>query len=84
MTFRSDQIRMDKGDTFFAYTDGITEARGPDGAFFGEERLMRLLHESDLSPINLLEHIKGDVHDHIADSAPSDDITMLALQRQKE
>jgi serine phosphatase RsbU (regulator of sigma subunit) len=28
------------------YTDGVVEARSPDGSFFGEERLASLLRSS--------------------------------------
>jgi len=38
------EIQMETGDALVLYTDGVTEARMPDG-FFGDERLVAVLEE---------------------------------------
>ena len=40
--FRIDYAQMDPGDILYLYTDGVTEARDPDRAFFTEKRLLAL------------------------------------------
>ncbi|HEX2108586.1 MAG TPA: PAS domain S-box protein, partial [Rubrobacteraceae bacterium] len=40
------EVSLAPGDALILYTDGVVEARSPDGLFFGEERLMALLRSS--------------------------------------
>ena len=76
------EAQLDPGDTLLAYTDGVTEARNPQGNLYGEKRLMSLItgHTYD-SAMTLLDAIDTAVNDHTAGAAPSDDITMLAVRR---
>ncbi len=70
------------GDLLFAFTDGLTDARNPDGDFFTEQRLFEIIAQRRASPHALLNQLETHVLQHIADAAQFDDITMLALQRQ--
>ncbi len=69
------EARLDPGDALVLFTDGVTEARAPDGAFFGEELLAALLRSSvGLDAPTLAERIeravldfqRGDQHDDVA------------------
>jgi serine phosphatase RsbU (regulator of sigma subunit) len=75
------RARLEPGDALLAYTDGVTEARAPDGAFFTEERLFALLGHPAASAVALLERIEAGVRAHIAGAAPADDITVLVVRR---
>jgi sigma-B regulation protein RsbU (phosphoserine phosphatase) len=41
--FTEDEVLLRKGDRVALYTDGILDARSPNGTFFGEERLVEVL-----------------------------------------
>ncbi len=67
------------GDTAFLYTDGLTELRSPDGAFYGEERLRRLLRR-DVTPKDLIGEIIEDALPFCMGSL-QDDLAMAAVRR---
>ena len=79
--FEVKETRFETGQTLLAFTDGVTEARDPSGAFYGEERLLRLLAEDAASADACLDRIERDVVAHAGGAERSDDITMLALRR---
>jgi len=66
------------GQTFFAYTDGVIEARRRDDELFGMERLHALFQrEPSLSPRALLALVRNAVRDWAGGEA-QDDLTLLA------
>ncbi len=68
------------GDALVLYTDGVIEARSPDGAFFGEERLIALLRSStELDASALARRIESAVMD-FQENDPRDDVAVLVLR----
>lgn len=68
------------GDLLLLYTDGVTEALNPDGAFFGEEQLLAAVAEA--GPASGLADILFDrVAAFAAGAAQADDITILTVRR---
>src|SRR5699024_7692910 len=62
------------GETLVAFTDGVTDAVGADGARYSEERLLALLSSPAGSAPAALQRIRADVPAG-ADAEPFDDIT---------
>ena len=81
MKFEIQQVQIEPGDILIGYTDGVIEAMGPNGDFFTRSRLLSLLEQSPSSATSLVECIKKSLLTHVQNAPPSDDITMLAVQR---
>ncbi len=72
---------LDPGDSIFIYTDGVTEAKKPSGARYGEKRMMSLLNSvSNASQQVIIDSLKADIDDFTESSDPFDDITMLGFR----
>jgi serine phosphatase RsbU (regulator of sigma subunit) len=73
---------LEPGDAVLLYTDGVTEARTPDGELFGVERLIDLLEReaaSGQSAEELLRRLVRAVVDHQSGGL-RDDATLLLVQ----
>ncbi|MDO5114776.1 MAG: SpoIIE family protein phosphatase [Synergistaceae bacterium] len=81
MKYREFEIRLDKGDAIFLYTDGVTEAIDGKEEAYGEERLKRALDEcADRRPEALTEAVKQGLRQFTREEPQFDDVTLLALR----
>jgi sigma-B regulation protein RsbU (phosphoserine phosphatase) len=81
MKFETRQVQIEPGDILVGYTDGVIEALAPNGEFFTRKRLLSIIEQTTASASELVDRIKTNVSDHVHDAPPSDDITILAVQR---
>ncbi|MBO7519960.1 MAG: PP2C family protein-serine/threonine phosphatase, partial [Clostridia bacterium] len=81
MTYRSHTLTLQKGDTVYLYTDGVTEANSATGELFGEDRLLSCLTDiSDLTAQQILDRVNRTLDDFVQDNDQFDDITMLCFR----
>jgi sigma-B regulation protein RsbU (phosphoserine phosphatase) len=81
MKFEIQQVQIDPGDILIGYTDGVIEALAPNGDFFTRKRLRSIFEQAPTSASDLVDRIKTNVSAHVKNAPPSDDITLLAVQR---
>ena len=80
LKFRQHEFKLEPGDTFFVYTDGVTEAANANNVFFGEERMLEALNkDQDADPVRLLLNVSQGIKEYVGDAKQFDDITMLAF-----
>jgi serine phosphatase RsbU (regulator of sigma subunit)/putative methionine-R-sulfoxide reductase with GAF domain/anti-sigma regulatory factor (Ser/Thr protein kinase) len=78
-------INLAAGDLLMFYTDGITEAFSAHGEIFGDERLRHLISKLDVETTEMiLDKIDAEVNLFIGDFPMSDDITLVALKRDRQ
>jgi serine phosphatase RsbU (regulator of sigma subunit) len=77
-TFVEQEARLERGDVLLLYTDGVTEARCPEG-MLGEERLVSFV---DRLPPTTARELPKAVYEYVGECAThglSDDLAMLAV-----
>lgn len=74
--------QMEKGDTLFVFTDGITEAVNSEDELYGEDRLLEAVSGAPpgAAPELLIKHVTAVVDTFAKGAKQSDDMTMLALE----
>jgi sigma-B regulation protein RsbU (phosphoserine phosphatase) len=74
-------FKLEPGDLFFQYTDGLAEAMNAVKEQFGDERIMSLLKRYGRSPAQeLVEIVMEALKDFTRGAEQEDDITLLALK----
>jgi sigma-B regulation protein RsbU (phosphoserine phosphatase) len=83
LAMASAEAVLEPGDAFVGHTDGVTEARAPGGAFYGEDRYRALLARlAGSSAAAIVAAVRADVAAFRGSAEPSDDLTLLVVRRQ--
>lgn len=82
-TFIASQgLTIESGDAILLFTDGITEAVEPAGAFYGIERMINAARSSDASSAAAVrDAVLRDLESFIDGGKVHDDITLVVLRR---
>ncbi|QFZ21688.1 hypothetical protein EKG83_33655 [Saccharothrix syringae] len=78
--YRLGHVHLNPGDSLFAYTDGVVEARDARGRQFGADAMLGAVRPRR-SAEQLLESVDGALRRHVDGAVQFDDITMLGLHR---
>ena len=63
------------------YSDGVSEARGPDNDFYGVDRLRRVIQlTAAQTSVQIHDAILDDVRAFTQDTPQADDITLVVLE----
>ena len=81
MKYKQNSVQLEKGDTVYLYTDGITEAEDAKHNLFGEERLLDCFeNKSESSAEQIIEDVKKSIDVFIDGNSQFDDMTMLCFR----
>ncbi len=84
LAYQEDETSLEKEDSLFIFTDGVTEAMDPEGQLFEEARLESFLADADLSTAQALTgSALQSVEKFAAEAEQSDDITILVYRLQE-
>lgn len=86
--YKSHEVKLEKGDTVYLYTDGITEQPNIKGELYGEDRLMAVLKsrlESGVKAVDgafspLIDIIFNDTMNYGGEAEQADDCTQLVMR----
>jgi len=71
-------LEVEDGDRIFAYSDGVVEARNPDGEMFGQERIIQALNECD-NPEKLYDELIARLGSFHGGLPIADDLTLVEI-----
>jgi len=79
--FKAVTRTLERGHSFFAFTDGLVEAHSPTGEIYGSERLREVVRaNSNGSPSALVRGVLDALETFARHGDPHDDVTMLAAR----
>jgi serine phosphatase RsbU (regulator of sigma subunit) len=81
MPYAEAVVPLEPGDTLLLYTDGVTEARNPAGAWYGAQRLKAVVGADGGDPEALGAAVVADVRGFAAGRPLGDDLTVVCFGR---
>lgn len=81
--YQAQQMKVQRGEMIFLYTDGLTEAENIRHDQYGEQRMLdNLAATNGLRPREIVDRMEQSVKDFVGTAPQSDDLTMLAVRFQ--
>lgn len=81
LNYKDYEIKLEKGDSLFLYTDGVTEATNTNNELFGTDRMIEALNSApDEDCKAILDSVQSAIDGFVKDAPQFDDITMLCLE----
>jgi sigma-B regulation protein RsbU (phosphoserine phosphatase) len=84
-TFQAARCDLRPGGLLLAFSDGLPDARDPDGASFGHPRIRAVLDEQssqEWAAQALIDRFQQSVQAHMQSAEQFDDLTLLCLKVQ--
>jgi len=81
MQYKDLSLKLEPGEAFFMYTDGVTEARNMDQNFYSDQRLLeRIMEIGPAESESTIHAILSDIKDFVGKAPQYDDIAMLNIK----
>ncbi len=78
--YEQHDFKMNRGDSIFVYTDGVTEATAAENVLYGNDRLTEALNKDPkVDSMTLLHNVKEDIDVFVGMEPQFDDLTMLSF-----
>lgn len=82
--FTVSETKLEPGDSFIGFTDGVTEAVNPKNQQFSTKRLLDLIINNNGTSQECLEEVVQSLKEFTEDVEQFDDITLLKVKRKCE
>ena len=81
LRFKEYELKLNRGDEIFVYTDGVPEAINEQIEQYGVERLLKCLNRNkDIQLDRLLPRVTNDLEEFVGAADQFDDVTMLGFK----
>ncbi len=81
MKYEEYELKLEKGDSLFLYTDGVPEATNAQEELFTTDRMLDALNRNpDADPDEILQSVRYAVDGFVGEADPFDDLTMMSIK----